>query len=196
MVQQHVDSLLLPPDQALPEIEAILVALQAPDLASAPALRVRLLDAQHPPVAGDAQHAGPDAALGLERDGLPRVQPVAVVALLQVVGEAPAPELRVHSFEAREDAREQGLEAQRRRVGGEQVRDGCRRAGVDGVDADTQNDLVGAVAVAALREDAADLDVLLGGGGLGRVEGILKMGQLTMRDHPRAWRLTDVVWPL
>jgi hypothetical protein len=47
------------------------------------------------------------------------------------------------------------------RAGRQEVRDGGRGTGIDGVDADSKHDLVRAVAVAALGEDAANLDVRL-----------------------------------
>lgn len=164
-------SLFLPADQALPKVEAILVALQCPHPAGAPALGVRLLDAQHAPVGGDVDNAAAGAGLGLEGDGLARVEPVAVVAALEVAGEAAAAELGVDGLEARQDAGEEHLEAQRRGVRGQQVGQGGGRARVGGVDADAEDDLVRAVTVAALREQAANFDVLRG---LGGVEGVLQ----------------------
>lgn len=152
-------NLHLPPHQPLPIIKTILITLQRPDLARRPPHGIHLLGPQHAPVARDAQHAGPDAALGLERDGLARVQPVPVVPGLEVGREPFAEELLVHGLEARQDPRQERLEAERRGRRRQEVRDGDCGARVDGVEADAEDDLVGAVGVDALREDAADLAV-------------------------------------
>lgn len=100
---------------------------------------------------------------------------MAVVPRLQVLGEALAPELLVHGLEPRDDAGEEGLDVEGRGGGSglrEQVGERGRRARVGCVDADAEDDLVGAVEVAALGEDAADLDVGLGGGWLCGIESV------------------------
>lgn len=118
ILQDPGPPLLLPPHQALPEIKAILIALQRPYLARPPSLRVRLLSPQHAPIPRDAQHSCSHATLRLERNGLPRVQPVPVVSLLQVFGKALAAELRVDGLETSYYSRQQGFQMERRRIRG------------------------------------------------------------------------------
>lgn len=92
------DSSCFPTDQSLPIVEAILITLEAPYLAVPPSFRIRLFNTQHPPVASDAQDSRLDTTLGLQRDGLTRVQPVAVVPRLEVLGEALTTELLVYGL--------------------------------------------------------------------------------------------------
>jgi hypothetical protein len=152
-------ALLFPSYQTLPVVKTVFVTLQRPHAPRRPAVSVRLLHAEHAPVPCDAHDPRPGASLSLERNVLARVQPVAIVPRLKVGGEALAAELGVRGFEARQDAREQRLEVQRRGALAEHVRDGSRGARVHGVDADAQDDLVAAVVVAALGENAPDFDV-------------------------------------
>lgn len=78
------------------------------------------------------------------------MQPVPVVPGLEVGREPLAEELLVHGLEARQDARQERLEAERRGRLRQKVRDGDGGARVDGVEADAEDDLVGAVGVDAL----------------------------------------------
>lgn len=90
------------------------------------------------------------------------MKPVAVVPRLEVLGEALAAELLVYGLQTGEDAGEEGLYVERCDILWEQVRERGCRTGIGGVDADAEDDLVCAVEVAALGEDAADFDVGLG----------------------------------
>lgn len=87
------------------------------------------------------------------------MEPVPVVPGLEVGGEALAEELLVHGLEARQDPREERLEAEGRGGRGEEVGDGDGGARVDGVEADAEDDLVCAVGVDALGEDTSDFAV-------------------------------------
>ena len=89
------------------------------------------------------------------------MQPVAIIPPLQALGEAPTAKLRVERLQTRQNSGKQGFYTERRRIRRQEVGNGCRGAGVDGVDADAEDDLVRAVAVAALGEDAADFDICL-----------------------------------
>lgn len=68
-------------------------------------------------------------------------------------------EVPVRSFETGEHAREERLDADGRCAGGYEIGQGGGGTRVDGVETDAEDDLVGAVGVAALGEDAADLDI-------------------------------------
>lgn len=184
---QH--SLHLPPHQPPPKVKAILIALQRPHLARRPqraidAVGLELLGLEHAPVRRDAQHARLHAALGLERNNLVRMQPMAVVLPLEVAREPRAEELGVQSLEAREHAREQALDLEGRQVlaaadKGEEGVEAGGGAAVVGVDADAEDDLVVSGRVGAVGEDAADLDV--GGfGGLGGVARVDVVGPLEL----------------
>lgn len=166
------DSSCFPTDKSLPIVEAILITLKAPYLAVPPSFKIRLLNTQHPPVASDAQDSGFDTTLGLQRDSLTRVQPVAVVPCLEVLREALAAELLVYGLQTGEDAGEKGLYVERRDVLWKQVRQRGCRTGIGSVDTDAEDNLVCAVEVAALGEDAADFDVGLGRCWFCRIEGI------------------------
>lgn len=110
------DSSCFPTDKSLPVVEAILITLKAPYLAVPPSFSISLLNTQHPPVASDAQDSRLDTTLGFQRDGLARVQPVAVVPRLEVLGESLTTELLVYSLQTGEDAGEKGLYVERRDV--------------------------------------------------------------------------------
>lgn len=83
-----------------------------------------------------------------------------VIPLLEIAGEALAAELPVDRLDSRQDAREQGFDVEA--ADQARGRDGVERGrgpGVCGVDADSDDALVGSLGVAAGGEDAADFDV-------------------------------------
>ena len=144
--------------QPLPEVEAVLVALQLPDSPRRLIADAQLLHLEHSPVHSDPDHPGPLSCLALQRDNLPVVQPVLVVSALQIAFEAQPAECLVQGFQAREDPGQKPLEAEGLQARRQQRVERGRRLGIGRVDADAQHDLVVAVAEAAVGQDAADLD--------------------------------------
>ncbi|ROW01310.1 hypothetical protein VMCG_05937 [Cytospora schulzeri] len=137
-----------------------------------PPIRTQLLDLQKPPVPRDPHHPRPHAALGLERDVLPGVQPGIIIPPLHGRREAVPDKLPVQRLEPGEEAGQEALDAEGGhrgggtppapllREGGEHLVEGGGRPRVGGVDADAHHQLVVPVAVGAVGQDPADLDII------------------------------------
>lgn len=124
----------LPPDQTLQEIEAVAVALQLPHLTCRSIFPSKLLCLEHPEISRDAFDSRPYAFV-LEGDDLVpekgqakvrrdgswtnhlsyqhlHVQPMPVVHVFEIFGEAGLHELGVEVFEDCEDASQELLEGE------------------------------------------------------------------------------------
>ena len=129
------------------------------------------------------------------------MQPVPIISLLKLSIEARAAEACVDGGESGEDAGEQFLEREERRVGsgqeGDQGVEGGGRGGVGGVKADADDGEVFARGVVRVYEDAADFYVGLffGLGWILRVwmiiwsAGVLRGGRGSVGTHRCRWAI-------